>query len=209
MRKISQLLVLMLIAAGLIIPGTAYTKDAHDHHDHHDHQGHNGHHIHEAGGFEIGLSIGWVRLEEDGHHHEEEEHHEEGEHHEEEEHHEEDGHSEDALGVHLHIGKRLADEGILSKVSLGIGGEVIFSEEEHYGLMAFATVHPWKGLKLSVGPAIEWAKHDGEWDSHYATHMEAAYVFDVDEIHIGPAFGYSTSDHGEHYSVGLHIGYHL
>ncbi|MCG8342037.1 MAG: hypothetical protein MI684_04280, partial [Chlorobiales bacterium] len=96
MKKVSRLLVLMILAAGLIIPDTAYTRDSHDHH---------GHHAHEAGGFEIGLSIGWVRLEEDGHHHEEEEHHEE------------EGHSEDALGVHLHIGKRLADEGILSKVS--------------------------------------------------------------------------------------------
>ncbi len=200
------LLPALMIMAVLIMPDTAYTESSHDHHDHHDHRAHhdhNGHHVHEAGGFEIGLSIGWVRLEEDGHHHEEEEHREEGEHHEEE------GHSEDALGVHLHIGKRLADEGILSKVSLGIGGEVIFSEEEHYGLMAFTSIHPWKGLVLSIGPAVEWAKHDGEWESNYSTHMEAAYVFDIGEIHLGPVVGYSTSSHGEHYSAGLHLGYHL
>ena len=144
-----------------------------------------------------------MRLEEDGHHHEE------GEHHEEEGHHEKEGHSEDALGVHLHIGKRLADEGILSHISLGIGGEVIFSEEKHYGLNAFTSIHPWRGLVLSIGPAVEWAKHEDDWESYYSTHMEAAYVFDVEEIHLGPVVGYSTSSHGEHYSAGLHLGYHL
>ena len=86
---------------------------------------------------------------------------------------------------------------------------MIFSEEEHYGLMAFTSIHPWKGLVLSVGPSVEWAKHDGEWESNYATHMEAAYVFDVGEIHLGPVVGYSTSSHGKHYSAGLHLGYHL
>jgi len=75
--------------------------------------------------------------------------------------------------------------------------------------MAFTSIHPWKGLVLSVGPSVEWAKHDGEWESNYATHMEAAYVFDIEEIHLGPVIGYSASDHGKHYSVGLHIGYHL
>ncbi|UZJ40608.1 hypothetical protein OO006_09590 [Prosthecochloris sp. SCSIO W1101] len=185
------LLPAIMIMVALIMPDRAYTENSHDHHNH------DGHHAHKENGFHIGLSIGWVHLKE------------EGEHHEEGEHNEEDGHSEDALGVHLHIGKRLADEGVLSKVSLGIGGEVIFSEEEHYGLSAYTAIHPWKGLKLAVGPAVEWSKHDDEWESHYSTHMEVAYGFDVQDIHIGPSFGYSTSDHGEHYSVGIHVGYHL
>lgn len=155
-----------------------------------------------AGDIEIGISIGYVRLDEDRDHHEEAE---------QDDHDEHDGHdtNDDGIGIHIHVGKRLGQHGILAHLSLGVGGEAIVAEHEHYALMGFASAHPWRGLVLSVGPGIEWAEHEGEWESQYSTHLEAAYVFDVGEWHIGPVIDYSWTDHGAHFTAGVHFGIHL
>jgi len=160
-------------------------------------------HAHQTSGFEIGLSVGYTTLDENHASHEEHGHHEE-------EHHGEEGSNKDyAPSLHVHISKRLAEKGLLSKFALGIGGEIIFADHEHYALMAPLTFYPWRGLVLSAAPGIEWAKHEDEWVSEYATHLEAAYVFEMDGFHIGPVIDYSKSDSGEHYTVGIHLGFHL
>ncbi|OVE75850.1 hypothetical protein BVX97_03320 [bacterium E08(2017)] len=153
-----------------------------------------------AGDIEIGFSIGYVNLDEDQEDHEEAE----GEDHEEEH-----DTSDDGIGIHVHVGKRLGTEGILSHISLGVAAETIVAEHEHYALMAFASVYPWRGLVLSVGPGVEWAEHEGEMESAYSTHLEAAYVFDVGSWHIGPVLDFSKTNDSEHFTAGIHFGIHL
>jgi hypothetical protein len=145
------------------------------------HVGHQ-HHSHDTRGVELGLSAGYAYL---------------------------DGEDESAPGLHIHLSKRLGQKGIMKHLALGIGGEAIFADHEHYALMLPFSVNAWRGLVLSVAPSIAWAKHEGEWESEYVTHLEASYVFELGEYDMGPVVGYSSSSEEEHYMVGLHFGIHF
>jgi len=113
----------------------------------------------------------------------------------------------DGTNVHLHIMKHLDGEGFEKYFSLGLGLEMIASDETHYSTMFTIATHPTEDLTLAFSPTIEWEKHSTEWENHYASHFEASYVFDVSEhFHIGPVIGFSTSEEGEHYTFGLHLG---
>lgn len=147
----------------------------------HAHHGH-AHHGHDTSGPELGLSAGYVHLEEE---------------------------DEDVLGVHCHLSQRLGNDGIRKHLAAGIGAEYLFADGEHYALMLTIAAYPWRGLVLSVSPGVQWAEHDGDTETEYATHLEAAYVFSLGEFDIGPVIGYSWTRDEEHYMVGLHIGLHL
>lgn len=116
---------------------------------------------------------------------------------------------EDAEGtnVHLHVMKHLEGEGY-EYFSLGLGLEMIASEDTHYATMFTIAVHPTEDLTFSISPSLVWEKHDEEeWEHEYATHLELSYVFDVSEhFHIGPVIGYSKSSEAEHYTFGIHLG---
>ncbi len=145
------------------------------------HVGHE-HGNHDTSWFELGLSAGHVHL---------------------------DGENENAPGLHFHVNKRLGQEGIMERLALGVGGEAIFADHEHYAMMLPLSVYPWRGLVLSVAPSLVWAKHEGDWESEKAAHLEAAYVFELGECDLGPIVGYSGSSEEEHYMVGLHFGIHF
>ena len=140
------------------------------------------HHVHGTNGFDLGLSVGSVRLKPE---------------------------RETAIGLHAHIMKRLGEEGFKQYFSLGIGTEAIFSDEPHYSLLGSLGIHPWRDLKLIVSPGVQWAEHEEKWESDYATHYEAMYSFDCGRYHLGPVIGYSKTDHEEHYMFGIHIGFHV
>jgi hypothetical protein len=53
------------------------------------------------------------------------------------------------------------------------------------------------------------ANHEDDWETQYATHLEAAYVFETGEYDIGPVVGYSISNEDKHYMLGLHVGVHF
>lgn len=133
---------------------------------------------HESGETEVGVSLGYSYLEEE---------------------------KENGINLHFHFMKRLTGEGIQKYLSVGLGVETIFTDEQHYGAMISLGVHPWRNLVISVSPGWEWAKHDGEWESGYATHLEAAYVFEGPGFHYGPVIGYSKTQDDQHYTVGLHF----
>jgi len=170
-----------IVSATVLIPiivslltNVGYCEESHIH----DHT----HHSHDTTGVELGLSAGYVHLEED---------------------------DEDAFGLHFHFTKRVGDEGIRRHLAAGIGAEVIFADHEHYSLMFPLAVYPWRGLVLAVAPGIEWAEHDHNWESEYATHFEAAYVFEYGDFDLGPVIDYSKTDDDEHYMIGVHFGIHL
>lgn len=144
-------------------------------------ESHDSHHeMHE---WELGISVGYANLKTE---------------------------NEEGGNLHLHLLKRLEGDGFEKYFSVGFGAEVIVTteNEKHYGAMVTLAVHPWRDLVLSVSPGFEWAKHEGSsWEREYATHLEAAYSFDVSEnYHIGPVIGYSKTSDAEHYTVGIHIG---
>lgn len=147
--------------------------------DHHDEI----HHSHAEHEWELGVSVGYANLKTE---------------------------NEEGGNLHLHLLKRLDGEGIEKYFSVGFGAEIIVTteSEKHYGAMVTFAYHPVEALTLSVSPGFEWAKHEGSsWERKYATHLEAAYAFDVSEnYHIGPVVGYSKTSDTEHYTVGIHIG---
>lgn len=102
--------------------------------------------------------------------------------------------------------KRLSDEGFQKYFSLGFGVETIFTDEKHYGAMITLAVHPWENVIFAISPGVAWEEHEGETKSSYATHVEAAYVFETAHYHIGPVVGYSKTEDDEHYAIGVHIG---
>lgn len=138
-----------------------------------------GHDHHEPGGMEMGLSLGYAYLKEE---------------------------KDSGLNLHLHVMKRLSGEGLEKYFSVGLGVETIFSNEKHYATMVSLAVHPLKNLVLSISPGVAWARHEGEWESEYATHLEASYVFEGSDFHYGPVLGYSRTRDEQHYNVGVHFG---
>jgi hypothetical protein len=113
-----------------------------------------------------------------------------------------------AFGIHLHVARRLGDRGLSKGIAIGPATELILGEHQHYTAMLSLTVFPWRGLALAVGPGIEWAEHESEWESGYATHLEIGYMLEIDKYDVGPTIGYSASDE-DHYYVGVHAGIHL
>ncbi len=139
------------------------------------------HHDHEMHEWELGVSFGYANLKTE---------------------------DEEGGNIHLHLLKRLEGDGIQKYFSVGFGAEMIVTDEKHYGAMVTLAAHPIEDLVLSVSPGFEWANHEGHgWEREYATHLEAAYTFDVSEnYHIGPVIGYSKTSEAEHYTVGIQIG---
>jgi hypothetical protein len=139
-------------------------------------------HMHDSKGVALGTSVGYVHLLEE---------------------------DENALGIHLHLMKRLGENDLRKHFSVGLGTEVIFADHRHYAAMISLEFFPYHGLVLSVSPGSVWANHDGEWESNYSTHAEAAYTFEVNEYDFGPAVGYSKTADDEHFMIGIHVGLHL
>lgn len=137
-------------------------------------------------GVELAASLGYVRLDSEG---------------------------EDALGFHVHVSKTLGEEGLLEHLSLGLAGEVILADHEHYSAMIPLSYAFESGLVLTVAPGLEWVKHEDEdedgWESEVALHCEIAYLFQRGTYDFGPVVGYSRTDHDEHYMIGIHMGLHL
>jgi hypothetical protein len=171
MKKTDVFALIIALCAGNAANLT-FAKDAHDHH----------HHGHDLSGPELGVSVGYVHLEEE---------------------------DENVPGVHAHLLHRLGDDGLRRHFAIGAGAEYLFSDEEHYALMFSLAAYPWRGLVLSVSPGVQWAEHEGDTEAEYSTHLEAAYVFPFGDYDIGPVIDYSWTKDEKHYMIGLHIGIHL
>ncbi len=134
---------------------------------------------HEHSDLELGLSIGYARLEEE---------------------------KIDGTSLHVHIMKRLSGQGIQRYFSIGAGVETILASENHFGAMLSVAAHPTDKLTVTLSQGIEWADHEGDWESSRATHIEASYLFEGEQFHYGPVIGYSKTPEKQHYKVGIHFG---
>ena len=137
------------------------------------------HENHAHSDIELGLSIGYARLEEE---------------------------KIDGTSLHVHIMKRLSDHGIQQYFSIGAGVESILASENHFGAMLSIAAHPSESLTITLSQGIEWANHEGSWESSNATHIEASYLFEAEHFHYGPVLGYSKAEEKQHYKVGIHFG---
>ena len=182
-----RIVILLGLCALLCHASVCYSDEQPSHADHH--------HAHHDGGFEFGFSAEYTYIDED-----EEEHEDEDEHSDHDD-------NESALGLHLHLIKRFSGEGFQEFFGIGVGGEILFTDDPHYGLMGSLAVYPWRELTLMVSPGVEIAKHDGSYDSEFAMHYEASYGVKVKGFHIGPVIGFSHTRDSEHYSAGIHIGF--
>lgn len=107
-----------------------------------------------------------------------------------------------SYGLHLHYIRNIRE----SKFGLGAGFERIFDEHGHntFGLVASYRPVDKLSLILSPGVTLEDAHPD---EPNFALHVEAAYEFEIKNIHLGPAFELSYDSEDIHISLGLHIGY--
>lgn len=136
---------------------------------------------HEHASTELGLSLAYVWLDEHGE-------------------------EETAAAAHLHFVKMLDGSAFLERLGVDLGFETIFADHVHHTLMAGLVYRPTAHLSLSVSPGIVFVKEEGEWENHYATHVELSYGFEVGEYEIGPVVGWADSEEGSHHMVGLHFG---
>ncbi len=159
------------------------------------------HSNHQHGDFEFGLSLQYIYLDED-------EDHEEDEHQGEDEHdHQSHDDESSAFGLDVHLLRRLPEEGLTRFFAVGVGAEVIFTDDPHFSLLGAVGVYPWKELELIISPGVEFAKHDGEREREFVMHYEITYGFLFNSIHIGPVLGFAHTRESRHYSAGIHFGF--
>jgi len=104
-----------------------------------------------------------------------------------------------AYEFHLHYIRKIPN----SKFGIGLGYERIFDSHGHNTLGLIGNYSPINRLNLAVAPGIAF---DNEGDSHFTTHLESSYDFDLHGFHLGPAFEISLSREDIHFSLGLHVG---
>ena len=107
-----------------------------------------------------------------------------------------------SYGLHLHYIRNIRE----SKFGLGAGFERIFDEHGHNTFGLVASYRPIDKLSLSLSPGITLEDvHPDELN--FALHVETAYEFEINNIHIGPVFEFAYDPEDFHISFGLHIGY--
>lgn len=139
--------------------------------------GEEGHHHHHDR--EYGAGIGWIAM---------------------------DPEEETAAGVHVHFMSRLGEEGLAGYLGLGLGFEAILATEMHYNPMLSLGIFPYGDLRLTLSPGVQIARHEGEMEYYYSTHIELSYGFFYRGLEIGPVIGYAHSAEDKHYMVGIHFG---
>ncbi len=72
--------------------------------------------------------------------------------------------------------------------------------------MLSIAVHPTDQIVFSFSQGIEWANHEGDWESSPTSHIEASYLIEGKTFHYGPVIGYSKASDKQHYTIGVHFG---
>lgn len=106
-----------------------------------------------------------------------------------------------AYGIHMHLVRNIPK----SKFGLGLGYERIFDEHGHNTLGVVGVVRPIEPLSFNVSPGLTF--EDGSKTVSFALHLETAYEFEINNIHIGPSFEFAYDPEDIHLSLGIHLGY--
>jgi hypothetical protein len=114
--------------------------------------------------------------------------------------------NETAPGLHLHFMRRLGDEGIQKYFGAGFGLEIIFSDHQHYNIMATVGLFPMKNWIITFSPGLLFVREEGETHRHFSFHVETMYEIELGSFEGGPAFGFSVAGGDTHITLGVHIG---
>lgn len=106
-------------------------------------------------------------------------------------------------GLHMHYIKGVGKE---NKFGIGIGLETIFDEHKHYTSSIVFQYRLYKGLAISYAPGLLIRKELATYQYQFASHIEAAYEFEIGEFHIGPVAELGVEKNGIHYMGGVHFG---
>lgn len=111
-----------------------------------------------------------------------------------------------APSAHIHLSRKLAESGLLNRISLGAGFEYIFSEHTHYSIVAGFSVNPYSHFKVDIAPGILITEHEDEKEKQFVMHFELTYEFEFKGIGLGPVIGYGLAKEDNHFMAGFHIG---
>ncbi|MCF8380698.1 MAG: hypothetical protein K9H49_14085 [Bacteroidales bacterium] len=110
-----------------------------------------------------------------------------------------------APGFHLHYGKSIDKK---QRISIGAGLEFLLDEHVHTSVVLALGYNITPCLYLGYGVGIDPAIiFDGDNKFKFDQHLELAYEFDLDFIHLGPMIEYGLSKEDQHYMLGVHGGF--
>ena len=107
-----------------------------------------------------------------------------------------------SYGLHLHYLHNLGE----SKFGLGAGYERLFDEHGHNTLGLIAGYRPLDRLSFMLSPGVTFEDEE-PGELNFALHLESAYEFQVNHIHLGPVLELAYDPEDFHISLGIHIGY--
>jgi len=107
-----------------------------------------------------------------------------------------------SYGLHLHYIRNIKE----TKFGFGAGFERIFDEHGHNTFGLVACYRPVDKLSLILSPGIT-LEDMNPTEPNFALHVETAYEFEINNIHLGPVFEFAYDPEDFHISFGLHIGY--
>jgi hypothetical protein len=107
-----------------------------------------------------------------------------------------------SYGLHLHYIHTVGE----SKFGFGAGYERIFDEHGHNTFGLIASYRPVDPLTFILSPGIT-IEDENPGEVNFALHVETAYEFQLDNIHLGPVLEFAYDPEDFHISLGIHIGY--
>jgi len=108
-------------------------------------------------------------------------------------------------GFHIHYGKSIDKK---QRISIGAGIELLMDEHLHTSVVLALGYNITTCLYLGYGVGIDPSMiNKGGNKVNFDHHLELAYEFDFDRIHLGPMLEYGLSAEDRHYMVGVHGGF--
>ena len=104
-----------------------------------------------------------------------------------------------AYGLHVH-GIYTFEE---SPFAVGLGYELVVGEHLHQTVGPMVCYRPAAPLNLCFVPGVLFEDEEVT----FVAHVETAWEFEVNGLHLGPALGFAYTPEDIHLSLGLHTGY--
>jgi hypothetical protein len=92
------------------------------------------------------------------------------------------------------------------KFGIGVGYERIFDEHKHHTIGIVGSYRITDRWSINLAPGITFEESFSN-EKNFAAHLESTYEFELNNIHIGPAFEVAYDPEDIHISIGLHVGF--
>ena len=121
---------------------------------------------------------------------------------------EEEDHSDQATSIHLHAISPFENEWFGHQFGYGAGIEavLVYFPTDSFSFIISPGIEFLKHSDYDEHEAH--SEHDDNFDHSFSMHYELVYTFEARDIHFGPVIGFSHNANGDdHYSLGLHFGF--